>query len=354
MKRIFKIRLVLPLILLILIWATQTIPGWGEFYARHLYPSISFVLGSFSSLFPFAIGDLFIFLSILFLLFIPIYGGIKKIGWKRIVARMIEFLVWIYIWFYLAWGLNYSQDSFYKRTAIPYSAYTAENFNAFLEDYIPKLNESYVPITEIDRDLLRREVVNGYTIISDSLGINPLQVASPRVKTMLFTPFISKVGVIGSMGPFFCEFTVNGDALPSQYPSTYAHELSHLLGITNEAEASFYAYEVCTRSDVPEINFAGYFSILNHVLNNAYRLLPKEDFDKLKDSIRPEIKSLSSTNQEYWMGKYSPVVGSIQEWIYDLYLKGNKIESGRKNYSEVIGLLISYQNRNNVKDNNKQ
>jgi hypothetical protein len=30
------------------------------------------------------------------------------------------------------------------------------------------------------------------------------------------------------------------------------------------------------------------------------------------------------------------------DWIYDLYLKGNKIESGRKNYSEVIGLLISY------------
>ena len=42
------------------------------------------------------------------------------------------------------------------------------------------------------------------------------------------------------------------------------------------------------------------------------------------------------------MGKYSPLIGDIQDWIYDLYLKGNKIESGRKNYSEVIGLLISY------------
>lgn len=46
---------------------------------------------------------------------------------------------------------------------------------------------------------------------------------------MLFTPLISMVGVTGSMGPFFCEFTLNGDLLPSQYPATYAHELAHLL-----------------------------------------------------------------------------------------------------------------------------
>ena len=53
------------------------------------------------------------------------------------------------------------------------------------------------------------------------------------------------VGVTGSMGPFFCEFTLNGDLLPANYPATYAHELAHLLGITSEAEANFYAYQVC-------------------------------------------------------------------------------------------------------------
>ena len=178
-------------------------------------------------------------------------------------------------------------------------------------------------------------------------GINSLKLNAPRVKTMLFSPISSMVGVSGSMGPFFCEFTVNGDVLPSQYPSTYAHELSHLLGITNEAEANFYAYQICTQSEVPEIRFAGYFSILNHVLNNAYRLLPEDEFEELRKSIRPEIIELAQNNREYWIDKYSPVIGNIQSWMYDLYLKGNKIESGRKNYSEVIGLLISYQNRNN-------
>ena len=159
---------------------------------------------------------------------------------------------------------------------------------------------------------------------------------------MLFTPLISMVGVSGSMGPFFCEFTLNGDLPPSQYPATYTHELAHLLGITSEAEANFYAYEVCIRSQVESIRFSGYFSILSHVLGNARRLMTAEEYTELFNRIRPEIIELARSNQTYWMAKYSPLIGNIQNWIYDLYLKGNKIESGRKNYSEVIGLLISY------------
>mgnify|MGYP000770467590 CR=1 FL=1 len=72
------------------------------------------------------------------------------------------------------------------------------------------------------------------------------------------------------------------------------------------------------------------------------RVMTEEEYKKLFGSIRPEIIELARKDQEYWMAKYNPLIGDIQDWIYDLYLKGNKIESGRKNYSEVIGLLISY------------
>ena len=239
--------------------------------------------------------------------------------------------------------MNYSQKNFYERTHIPYIAYTPENFQKFVDSYIKNLNGSYTDITSINETLACHESVRAYNQISDSLGVHRPFHQSPRVKTMLFTPLISMVGVTGSMGPFFCEFTLNGDLLPSQYPATYAHELAHLLGITSEAEANFYAYQVCTRSQVKEIRFSGYFSILPHVLGNARRLMNKEEYAQLLQRIRPEIIGLAQTNSEYWMKKYNPVIGSIQDRIYDLYLKGNKIESGRKNYSEVVGLLISYE-----------
>lgn len=344
MKRRLKIRYVILGVFLLLVWMTQCIPALATIYSQKVYPCISYVLSAFSNLFPFAIGDLFIFLSLAGVMLYPLYARIrKKLSWKKILSNDIEYLLWIYVWFYLAWGLNYSQKNFYQRTGIPYTAYTPENFRAFADEYITQLNRSYTPLNHISQDLIREESVRLYNQLSDSLGVHRPPHARPKAKTMLFTPFISMVGVTGSMGPFFCEFTLNGDLLPINYPATYAHELAHLLGITSEAEANFYAYQVCTRAQATGIRFSGYFSVLGHVLGNARRLLPEEEYTRLFRRIRPEIIELSKQEQAYWSAKYSPIVGDIQDRIYDLYLKGNKIGSGKKNYSEVIGLLISYQ-----------
>lgn len=345
-----KMRYAILGILLFTTWATQLIPSWGDAYAQSVYPVISYCLSSFSRLVPFAVGDLFIFLSIIGIIVYPIYARCcRKRKWKRILWNDVEYLLWIYVWFYLAWGLNYSQKNFYGRTGIPYTAYTPENFQKFVNSYVDSLNASYVEVTSINEPLVCRESVRGYDRISHSLGVHRPPHQRPQVKTMLFTPLISMVGVTGSMGPFFCEFTLNGDLLPPQYPATYAHELAHLLGITSEAEANFYAYQVCTRSEVRGIRFSGYLSVLSHVLGNARRLMNEEEYTLLFKRIRPEVIELARTNQEYWMAKYSPLIGDIQDWIYDLYLKGNKIQSGRKNYSEVIGLLISYEEYKNNK-----
>lgn len=344
MKRRLKNRHIVLGVLLLLVWMTQLIPTLATVYSRTVYPLISYVLSGISNLVPFAVGDLFIFLSIVGIIVYPFYGRFrKKLPWKRVLLRDGEYLLWVYVWFYLAWGLNYSQKNFYQRTEIPYTAYTPENFKGFVDDYITQLNRSYTPVNSINQDLVREETVRIYNQLSDSLGVHRPPHESPKVKTMLFTPFISMVGVTGSMGPFFCEFTLNGDLLPANYPATYAHELAHLLGITSEAEANFYAYQICTRSRAMGIRFSGYFSVLGHVLRNAQRLLPEEEYAQLFKRIRPEIIELAKENQAYWAAKYSPAVGTAQDWIYDLYLKGNKIESGRQNYSEVVGLLISYQ-----------
>ena len=343
-KRWLKNRHIVLGVLLLLVWMTQLIPALATVYSQTIYPFISYGLSAISNLFPFAIGDLFIFLSIVGVIVYPIYGRFrKKLPWKRVLLRDGEYLLWIYVWFYLAWGLNYSQKNFYQRTEIPYTAYTPENFKEFVNDYITQLNRSYTPVNSINQDLVREETVRIYNQLSDSLGVDRPPHDYLKAKTMLFTPFISMVGVTGSMGPFFCEFTLNGDLLPANYPATYAHELAHLLGITSEAEANFYAYQVCTRSQAMDIRFSGYFSVLGHVLGNARRLLSGEEYTQLSERIRPEIIELAKDNQAYWAAKYSPVAGAVQDWIYDLYLKGNKIESGRKNYSEVVGLLISYR-----------
>ena len=331
-------------VLLGLVWLTQLIPALATFYSQTVYPCFSYILSSFSNLFPFAIGDLFIFLSIAGIIIYPIYTRLrKKTPWKKILLRDGEYLLWVYVWFYLAWGLNYSQKNFYQRTEIPYTAYTPENFQKFVNEYITRLNRSYTPINSINRDLIREETVRLYKQLSDSLGVHRPPHDAPRVKTMMFTPFISMVGVTGSMAPFFCEFTLNGDLLPSQYPATYAHEMAHALSISNEAEANLYSYLICTSSSVPEIRFSGYFSLLPYVLSNAYVALDKDSFEAWKKRLRPEIKDLYNEKVAYWQSLYSPLIGEAQDVVYNLFLKGNKIPAGTANYSEVIALLIALE-----------
>lgn len=332
---------------LLTVVCVQAVPGWGDAYAQHVYPPVARTLSAFSRLVPFAVGDLFIALSIIGVLLYPVYARrIRHRQWKRILLADAKYLLWMYVWFYAAWGLNYSQGDFYQRTRIPPSAYSPERFEAFACRYIDSLNRAYALISDTDTlsaASVCRETVRAYRLMADSLGIHRPFHPSPRAKTMLFTPLSSKVGVTGSMAPFFCEFTLNGDLPPLQYPATYAHEFAHWLGITSEAEANFYAYQACIRSQSRDIRFSGYFSLLPHVLSNARRLMDEAAYTALTGRIRTEIKELYARHRAYWTAKYSPLLGEVQDFIYDLYLKGNRIQSGRKNYSEVVGLLITYE-----------
>ena len=87
-NRVFKGRYLLLGLLLLFVWLAQTVPGWGEFYARQLYPGIALCLSSFSNLFPFAVGDLFIALSLAGLMVYPFI--VRRAGhktWRNIALR---------------------------------------------------------------------------------------------------------------------------------------------------------------------------------------------------------------------------------------------------------------------------
>ncbi len=326
---------------MLFILIARLFPEVGEWYAVCIYPVVSALLSAFSSvLFPFSLGDLFIFLSVAGILFYPFYAWHKKLSWKRIGSREIVFLLWIYVWFYMAWGLNYFRQDFYVRTSIEKVNYTPEVFRSFLKTYIDGLNASYVSNAPIDKKEVAKEIYEKYSRIHSCFGL-----ASPkeyqRAKTMLFTPLISKAGILGYMGPFFSEFNLNGDLPPLQYPSTYAHEMAHLLGVSSEAEANFHSFVVCSSSDRPQIRFSGYLSLLPHVVGNARNLLSEEEYQQLMKEIRPEILEIYKQNRLYWESKNSPFADRLQGAVYNWFLKGNKIRNGTKNYSEVIELLIS-------------
>ena len=348
--------------LLILVTLTKMIPLWGFIYTTRIYPVIGTLLSPISGFFPFAVGDIFIALSISWVILYPIYEiGLRK---KRVFGRVAEYLLWVYAWFYIAWGLNYSQPNIYYRIGMKPVEVSKAKFKKFAYQYADSLNalsnaslsnaslsnarKSISPDSIVDdalKNRVRDAVLKEYNKIGYREGINKPFNQHPHAKTMVFTPLSSMSGVTGSMGPFFCEFTLNGDILAHDYPATYAHEFAHFLGVANEGEANFYSYIVCTASADKQVRFSGYYHIFFHVLNNVFDILGEKEGERFLKHIRPEIIQRARNDRRYWLSKRCKALDAAQDFIFELYLRGNHVAEGRKSYSGVIGLILAWEEK---------
>lgn len=370
----------LLLVLLLLVTLAKMIPLWGFIYTTRIYPIIGTLLSPISGFFPFAVGDIFIALSIAWVIFYPIYEiGLRKKLARRyfflaakkgsypkkkvIFGRVAEYLLWVYAWFYIAWGLNYSQPNIYDRIGMKPVEVSEAKFKAFAYQYADSLNalsiseKSFFSDSIADDGLKNRvwdAILKEYNKIGYKEGINAPFNQHPHAKTMVFTPLSSMSGVTGSMGPFFCEFTLNGDILPHDYPATYAHEFAHFLGVANEGEANFYSYIVCTASADKQVRFSGYYHIFFHVLNNVFDILGEKEGERFLRHIRPEIIQLAKNDRRYWLSKRCKALDAAQDFIFELYLRGNHVAEGRKSYSGVIGLILAWEEKKNTQGKDEQ
>ena len=374
----------LLLVLLLLVTLAKMIPLWGFIYTTRIYPIIGTLLSPISGFFPFAVGDIFIALSIAWVIFYPIYEiGLRKklarryffLAAKRgsypkkkvVFGRVAEYLLWVYAWFYIAWGLNYSQPNIYDRIGMKPVEVSEAKFKAFAYQYADSLNalsissdiagSSIFSDSIVDDGLkhrVRDAILKEYNKIGYKEGINAPFNQHPHAKTMVFTPLSSMSGVTGSMGPFFCEFTLNGDILPHDYPATYAHEFAHFLGVANEGEANFYSYIVCTASADKQVRFSGYYHIFFHVLNNVFDILGEKEGERFLKHIRPEIIQLAKSDRRYWLSKRCKALDAAQDFIFELYLRGNHVAEGRKSYSGVIGLILAWEEKKNTQGKDEQ
>lgn len=325
---------------LLLVWAIRFFPSLGEGYARHIYPVLAGGLSFVSGFLPFSLGDCLIYGSIAGVLLYLLVGWYRRRPFLPRLLGVVEYLAWLYLWFYLAWGLNYFREDFFTRHRVPRVAYDAVSFRHFLSAYTDSLNALYVSPEAFDKAAVSAEIKKKYAEIAPGWQL-PVPPSRLEPKTMLWSSLMSGVGVMGYMGPFTNEFNLNGELLPVQYPAVYAHEMAHMLGIAGEAEANFFSFLVCSRSEVPEIRFAGYFSLLPYVLSNAYRSLDAEAFKAWKEELRPEVRDLYNQKAAYWEARYNPWIGKGQDVVYNWFLKGNRIASGTADYSEVVGLVMA-------------
>lgn len=355
MKKSFTLqsRILILAVLIFFVWFCRLYHTLGEWYAVNVYPTLSSFLSVLTSWIPFSLEEIVVLGVVVLLIGLPIVMRRHRKSWYTIAMREAEILAWVYIWFYWGWGLNYFRLNFYQRMEVRPVTYSEPIFRNFLSSYIDSLNHSYYPDSwypERSKGLkaYQHSVVHE---IQSIYGSYPpvFRVAEPKSyqypKQVLFNPLYSAVGVLGFMGPFFSESQLNDDLLPAEYPFTYAHELAHLLGVSSEAEANFWAYQTCISSSRQDIRYSGCLGILGYVLLNAQMSLSAQDFDALMSSIRVEVRDDFKAKLRHWDSLRSPLLDRVQSAIFEWYLKGNQIPDALHNYNEVVGMILAWESR---------
>lgn len=312
----------------------------SEWYMRVIYPVVAIVLSFISNIFSFSLYDIFLIVAVLLLIKLIVFVIIRKISFSEFLFSLIRFMMVIVFWFYFSWGIAYFREDFYGRSDVKEMAFDPEIFRDFAVRFIDRANLYYADCTDMDRHEVRRDIELSYRIMYETLRISYPN-GKRKPKPMMFESVYSKMGVSGYFGPFFNEIHVNNYSLNFTYPFTLAHEMAHQFGIATESEANLYAFVVCNRSGDEKIRYSAYLSTLRYVLNDIHKFLP-EEYESLVSSIRPEIIADLRRNREHWLAVRDESLSDVQDRVYDAYLKTNKVSSGQANYSEVVGLLISY------------
>ena len=331
------------ILLILILWCRYSVAA-ADWYALHLYPGISRVLTWLASPVGISLTELVIVLAVITFIVRVVRIFSDRQHWKKRLWRAVRLLLWIYVWFYFAWGINYYRSDLYARMGAMPMPYEEHEFHEFLDVLTHELNENWCPETAretVEANSYEQYVKDWYAALPANVGLS-----SPRrwqhPKQPVFNRLYSAVGVLGFLGPAFDEMHVNSEITPLEHPFVHAHEYAHVLGVSNEAEANFWAFETTRASSLQPVRYSGWFMLLHYSWNSIHSLLGDEAFRQWVATLRPEILEDMQYTLEYWQDKRLTAVYRIQKRFYDFFLRSNRIADGTKNYSQVLRLVLTF------------
>jgi hypothetical protein len=307
-------------------------------YSKGLYPVIASLVSSLSSMIRYSIWDIFWIGMLLLVLSGLVMVIIRKLRFRLYLLRVFQLMAITYSLFYLLWGYNYFRPSMEKRLGWHASGLKEEAFRNILDTLIDRANKTHIAVSASDYREMERAIEVSYMENSRLLGLRwPNGTREP--KTILISSYFAKSGVSGYFSPFFGEVHINSYQLPIDYAFVVAHEKAHQFGIANEAEANLSAFITCTGSPDMRLQYAGYLHMLMYFLKDAIHIADYKDFIiKIDDKVIDDIKK----REKYYRGLRNRKLEKIQSAANDAYLKTQNIESGIKNYNQVVGLVIRW------------
>jgi hypothetical protein len=217
-----EIKWIVPIVLVALIVVMQFFPLWIENkYSTWYYIFISEILRRLTGWIPFSLGDvLYILVALLILAGLIKETGLlfkKKYSWHRVgrqLLKLIRLILWVYIWFNLIWGLNYSRQGIAYQLQLSKFQYGKKDVTVLTGQLIQKLNECRRQIKDSTLTLppLHSVFTEADFYYQSAAREYPfLTYRHPSVKASVYSPLGNYFGFTGYYNPFTGEAQVRSD-----------------------------------------------------------------------------------------------------------------------------------------------
>ena len=301
---------------------------------------------------PFPSVYLFI-LSVLLVIGIYIFKLRKKAGWKnrvlysfRALANGLGALIFFFLFL---WGFNYQRTPIVEQLGLQPKAMNLEQLQnevlitqRLALQYRNSISRDTAAIESIlDYPELERLVRDNIADNLDMLGLN----FTGRPRTKLFPPpgFMRKMGILGIYFPFTGESYIDPTLHPLEQPFTVAHEMAHSYGVTDEGEANFIAWVICTNSDDQLLRYSGQLRLLMYQIRDYYRMAPEDYREWLKNldpGIRNDMMSIKRNSDAIQAFSLE-----LSRKTNDVFLKTQGVKAGINSYQQLPKLAFAWRER---------
>jgi hypothetical protein len=343
------------ILLAILIKLSSLYSGFIEqYYSNGIYPVISKIQRFLFGWLPVSLGDLVYGFFILVIIIKT--GQLLKVLFKRKYSRqffleglkqLIFFFLFVYVFFYLLWGLNYSRKGIASQLDLKMTRYSLAELDTLTNVLEQRLNYYAGQLEPAQRDSFYKkrnlfgESYEAYKIASRHYSFLNYQPRS--IKPSLFSYAGNIFGFQGYYNPFSGEGQVNTTTPVFLQPFVACHEIGHQVGYGKENEANFAGFLACRLHPSPFFRYSIYFDMYNYTIS----ALKRYDSVRAKLYLRalhPQVKKDYAEMRRFFK-KYQNPIEPVITWVYGKYLQANNQPAGKRTYSEVIAFLIAYQRK---------
>lgn len=319
--------------------------AWVErWYAGTFYPALQAALTTLSNLVPIAVFDVVLVLLVAGILFVwvrAVHAARRdRRVWPvvRAVATTVVLAATVYVWFLLAWGLNYARPPLEVRLDLREVEVTTEEVRALALQAVTMANETHQAAHRAGFP----GALDAPPSLAEALAAVELEQGRPRAtvpgrpKRTMLGWFFQAAGVDGMLAPFALETLVHTGLTGPERPFLIAHEWAHLSGYADEADASLIAWLVTTRADVASL-YSGWL----YVAMAAAGQLPEADRAEVLAAFGPGPRAdLDAITTR--LAARIEVVQRVSLDVYDQYLRTQGVEDGVRSYSRGIALIVRY------------